>query len=43
MTIEEIENEIISEFSMFGDWMEKYEYIIELGNDMPVIDSTYQT
>ena len=33
-TIQEIEQEIIDEFSMFDDWMDKYEYIIELGKDM---------
>jgi cysteine desulfuration protein SufE len=38
MTISEIENEIIEEFSMFDDWMEKYEHIIELGKDLPIID-----
>ncbi|MBP6128680.1 MAG: SufE family protein, partial [Flavobacterium sp.] len=31
MNIKEIQNEIVSEFSMFDDWMERYEYIIELG------------
>jgi cysteine desulfuration protein SufE len=29
MTIKEIQNEIIDEFSMFDDWMQRYEYIIE--------------
>ena len=38
MTITEIENEIIDEFSMFDEWMEKYEYLIELGKDLPLID-----
>ena len=38
MTIEEIQQEIIEEFSLFGDWMEKYEYIIELGKSLPLID-----
>lgn len=33
-TIQEIEQEIIDEFSMFDDWMDKYEYIIELGKAM---------
>ncbi len=32
MTIQEIQNEIIDEFSIFEDWMDKYEYLIELGN-----------
>jgi cysteine desulfuration protein SufE len=38
VTIEEIQQEIIEEFSLFGDWMEKYEYIIELGKSLPLID-----
>lgn len=37
MSIQEKEAEIIEEFSMFEDWMEKYEYIIELGKDLPLI------
>lgn len=35
--IKEIETEIIEEFSLYDDWMEKYEYIIELGKDLPLI------
>ncbi|MBR5855702.1 MAG: SufE family protein [Bacteroidales bacterium] len=38
MTIQEIENQIIEEFSIFTDWLDKYEYIIELGKGVPVID-----
>ena len=38
MTITEIQEEIIDEFSMFDDWMERYEYIIELGKSLPIID-----
>ncbi|TXD47692.1 SufE family protein [Polaribacter sp. IC073] len=37
MTIKEIQEEIIDEFSMFDDWMERYEYIIELGKALPII------
>jgi cysteine desulfuration protein SufE len=37
MSIQEKEAEIVEEFSMFEDWMEKYEYIIELGKDLPLI------
>ena len=37
MTIEEIENEIIDEFAIYDDWMDKYEYIIELGKDLALI------
>jgi len=43
MTISEIENEIIEEFSMFDDWMEKYEHLIELGKDLPIIDDSQKT
>lgn len=43
MTIKEIQEEIIDEFSMFDDWMERYEYIIELGKSIPLIDEKYQT
>jgi cysteine desulfuration protein SufE len=38
MTINEIQNEIIQEFSIFEDWMDKYAYLIELGNDLPDFD-----
>ena len=34
---------IISELSIFNDWMEKYEYIIDLGKNLPLIDSQYKT
>lgn len=34
MTIEEIENEIVDEFSFFSDWTDKYQYIIELGHKL---------
>ncbi len=37
MTIQDKEKEVVEEFSMFEDWMEKYEYIIELGKDLPII------
>ncbi len=37
MTIKDIQEEIIEEFSFFGDWMEKYEHIIELGKSLPLI------
>ncbi len=43
MTIEQAQQEIIEEFSMFPDWMQKYEYIIELGRDLPLIDERYKT
>ena len=37
MTIELIQDEIIDEFSMFDDWMQKYEYMIDLGKSLPLI------
>jgi cysteine desulfuration protein SufE len=40
MSIEEKQKAIIDEFSMFEDWMEKYEYIIELGKDLPLLRDT---
>lgn len=43
MTIDQIQNEIISEFDMFNDWTEKYEYIIDLGKSLPVINDTFKT
>ena len=36
------EKEIISEFEIFDNWMEKYEYLIELGKDLPIIESSYK-
>jgi cysteine desulfuration protein SufE len=43
MTINEIQDEIIGEFAFLDDWMNKYEYIIELGKDLPLIDEQYKT
>ena len=43
MSIEELEQEIIDEFSIFDDWMQKYEYIIELGKELPIIDNNFKT
>jgi cysteine desulfuration protein SufE len=43
MTIKEVQEEIIDEFSMFEDWMQRYEYIIELGKTLPLIDEQYKT
>ncbi|MDR0229311.1 MAG: SufE family protein [Flavobacteriaceae bacterium] len=42
MTIQEIQEEIIDDFSMFDDWMQRYEFIIELGKSLPLIDEKYQ-
>ncbi len=43
MTTTEIQNQIIEEFAMFDEWMDKYEYIIELGNDLPPYDEKNKT
>ena len=41
--IQDIQNDIIEEFDMFEEWMEKYEHIIELGKALPLIDKQYKT
>ena len=43
MTIQEAENKIIEEFALFDDWMDKYNYIIELGKLLPTVDEQYRT
>lgn len=43
MTIEAIQNQIIEEFSLFEDWMQRYEYMIELGKSLPLIAEQYKT
>jgi cysteine desulfuration protein SufE len=43
MTIKEIQDEIIDEFSMFEDWDERFQYVIDLGKDLPIIDEQYKT
>lgn len=42
MTIQKTEEEIIEEFNMFDDWTSKYEYIIDLGKSLPLIDEKYK-
>lgn len=42
MTTTEIQNEIIEEFSVFDDWMDKYEYLIDIGKDVPEIDPKHK-
>ena len=42
-TITEIQTEILQEFNMFENWIEKYEYIIELGKSLPMIDDKHKT
>jgi cysteine desulfuration protein SufE len=43
MTIQEKQAEIVADFAIYDDWMEKYEYIIELGKDLPLIDPAKKT
>ena len=43
MTINEIQDEIIEEFSEFDDWMDKYQMRIDMGNDQPPLDDKYKT
>ncbi len=43
MTLEEKQNEIIEEFAIYDDWMDKYEYIIELGKELPIIEEAKKT
>ena len=42
MGIKEIQEEIIEEFAMFDDWMQKYDYLIELSKDIPLISEEYR-
>lgn len=41
--IKEIQEEIVEEFEMFEDWMQRYEHMIELGKSLPLIDEKYKT
>jgi cysteine desulfuration protein SufE len=43
MTIKEEQDAIIEDFSFFSDWMDKYEYIIQLGKELPLIEEQYKT
>ncbi len=43
MTIEETAQQIVEEFSVFEDWLDKYNYLIETGRDIPMIDGHYKT
>lgn len=43
MTINEIQDQIIDEFSMVDDWMDKYQMLIELGNSLEPLDEKYKT
>jgi len=43
MALNKIQDEIIEEFSIFSDWLDKYEYLVELGNELPAIDPAFKT
>ena len=42
-TIKDIQNDIVEEFDMFEEWMEKYEHLIDLGKSLPLIDAKHKT
>jgi cysteine desulfuration protein SufE len=42
-SIQDIQEDIVDEFSLFEDWMQRYEYIIELGKSLPLIDEVHRT
>src|SRR5690606_5630438 len=42
MTINEIQDELIDDFAFFEDWMAKYEYLIQLGKELPLIEDSYK-
>ena len=43
MTIQEIQDEIIDEFSMFEDWEDRFQYVIDLGKNLPLIENQFKT
>ncbi|NRT14384.1 cysteine desulfuration protein SufE [Flavobacterium sp. 28A] len=43
MKIKDIQEEIVDEFSMFDDWMQRYEYIIDLGKNLPLIKEEFKS
>jgi len=43
MSIEEVQNQIIEEFAVFDDWLDRYNYLIELGNDLPPFNEAFRT
>ncbi len=43
MNMNEIQEEIIAEFEVFEDWLDKYNYLIDLSNDLPIMDPKYKT
>ena len=43
MTIKEIQDQIVNEFSSFGDWMDRYNHLIDMGKNCPLIDEKFKT
>jgi cysteine desulfuration protein SufE len=43
MSIQEEQERIIEDFALFDDWMDKYEYLIQLGKELPLIEEQYKT
>lgn len=43
MTINELQDEVIEEFEDFTDWMDRYQMLIDLGNELPTLDEKYKT
>jgi cysteine desulfuration protein SufE len=43
MELDQVQNKIVEEFSVFDDWMDKYNYLIDLGKELPVIDPRFKT
>lgn len=43
MTIQETQEEVVDEFAMFDDWEERFQYVIDLGKTLPLIDEKYKT
>jgi len=43
MTIQEIQEQIVTEFSYFDDWMDRYNHLIDMGKNCPLIDEKYKT
>ena len=43
MKIKKVQEEIINEFSMFDDWDERYQYVIDLGKSLPLVEEKYKT
>ncbi len=43
MTLTEVQDQIIEEFSVFDEWLDKYDYLIDLSKELPVIDEKHRT